>query len=129
MAGPPDTDGDGIPDDVDACPMEDATGFDTDNNGCIDSVSGTVDLVNALIAEGVIDSILSNSILSKLQNAESSLSKENICTAVNQLEAFKSAIDAQRGKKISDEAADEVITYTDSVIANLLSQLSEGESC
>jgi hypothetical protein len=35
-----DTDGDGIPDDEDSCPFEDATGFDVDGNGCIDSIGG-----------------------------------------------------------------------------------------
>ncbi len=36
----PDTDGDGINDDIDACVTENATGFDTDVDGCIDDVDG-----------------------------------------------------------------------------------------
>jgi len=36
----PDTDGDGILDDIDACPFEDATGFDLDGDGCIDDSDG-----------------------------------------------------------------------------------------
>ncbi|MHC4501525.1 MAG: SBBP repeat-containing protein, partial [Planctomycetota bacterium] len=37
-----DSDGDGIPDDEDNCPYEDATGLDADNDGCIDSFGGLV---------------------------------------------------------------------------------------
>jgi hypothetical protein len=33
-----DSDGDGVEDDVDACPMEDATGHDVYVDGCIDSI-------------------------------------------------------------------------------------------
>ena len=58
-----------------------------------------------------------------------SATKDNICTAVRQLEAFMSQVDAQRGKKISDEAADLLIAYADNVIADLLSQLPPGETC
>ena len=43
----PDTDGDGIPDDVDACPNENATGFDADGDGCIDDTDG----------DGVLDNV------------------------------------------------------------------------
>ncbi len=35
-----DTDGDGVPDDVDQCPTEDASFFDRDGDGCIDPVIG-----------------------------------------------------------------------------------------
>ncbi len=36
----PDSDGDGVGDDVDACPSEDATGFDLDADGCRDDTDG-----------------------------------------------------------------------------------------
>ena len=55
--------------------------------------------------------------------------QEDVCAAINKLEALKNEINAQRGKKISNEAANEVIAYTDSVIAYFLSKLSDGESC
>jgi hypothetical protein len=48
---------------------------------------------------------------------------------VNQLEAFKSEIEAQRDKKISDEAATLLIAYTDNVIAQLEAELSSSDSC
>jgi len=124
-----DSDGDGIPDDEDDCPLEDSTGFDVDGDGCIDSISGLTTLVETLVDEGVIDEQMRNSLLSKMDNASQSADKENICTAVNQLEALINQVNAQRGKKISDDAADQVIAYTQSVIDWYLNQLPEGETC
>ena len=124
-----DTDGDGIPDDQDACPDEDATDFDADGDGCIDSISGLAALVQTLVDEEVIDQQMQNSLLSKIKNASQSADKENICVVVNQLEALMSQVNAQRGKKISEEAADQVITYAQSVINWYLDQLPEGETC
>jgi hypothetical protein len=124
-----DRDGDGIPDCADSCPDEDATGLDANGDGCIDTIGGLAQLVQTLVAEGIIDEQLQNSLLSKVKNAEKSADKENICAAVNQLQAFKNEVNAQRGKKISNEAANLVIAYANNVIAGLLSQLPPGESC
>ncbi len=124
-----DSDGDGLLDCNDNCPNEDATGLDADQNGCIDSISGLKEIIRILLAEGVIDEQMRNSLLSKVDNADKSANKENICAAVNQIEALKSQVNAQRGKKISDEAANLVIAYADNVIANLKAQLPTGESC
>ncbi len=124
-----DADGDGVCGDVDQCPDEDATGLDADQDGCIDSLSGLAEIVQTLVIEGVIDEQMENSLLSKIENAENSADKENICAAVNKMEALKSQVDAQRGKKISPEGADFVIAYADNVIAELLAQLPLGESC
>jgi Tol biopolymer transport system component len=124
-----DSDGDGVVFCFDLCPNEDATGFDTDSDGCIDNIAGLTDTLEALVQEGVIEEELQNSLLSKVENAEKSATKDNICAAINQLESLKNQVNAQRGNKISDEAADEIIAYTDSVIAYLLSQLQSGESC
>jgi hypothetical protein len=124
-----DTDDDGVGDACDICPAENATGFDVDKDGCIDWFSGLKDIGDSLVAEGVIDSTIATSILQKIANAEKSADKENICAAVYQLDAFENEVNAQRGNKISDEAADEVIAYADSVILYLQSQLPEGESC
>ena len=87
------------------------------------------EVVSKLVDQGVIDTQMQNSLLSKVGNAESSSSRENICAAVNQLEAFKNQIEAQRTKKISDAAADLLIQFADNVIANLLEQLPTGEIC
>jgi hypothetical protein len=124
-----DVDDDGIPDGCDLCPDEDATGFDVDSDGCIDTFTGLSDLVARLVNEEVISSTMQNSLLSKVGNAEKSFGKENVCTAVNELDAFKNQVDAQTGKKISAEAATVVKDYADSVALHLLSQLPTGETC
>ncbi|MDH3975146.1 MAG: thrombospondin type 3 repeat-containing protein [Deltaproteobacteria bacterium] len=118
-----DSDGDGIFDAYDNCPDEDATGFDIDNDGCIDSASGLIELLDTLVNEGVIDAVLRNSLIGKVENAEKSLDKDNINAAINQLNAFINEINAQRGNKISDAAADEVIAYANSVIEYMNSLL------
>jgi hypothetical protein len=86
-------------------------------------------VVDQLLSEGVIDSQMANSLTQKIANARNSADKDKICAGVNQLGAFKSQIEAQRGKKISDEAATLLINYTGNVIAGLLGQLSPGDSC
>lgn len=129
--GTPDTDsdGDGTPDCNDNCPNEDATDFDSNEDGCIDSIEGLSSMIETLLAEGAITEQMENSLLSKLENAQSSADKENICAVTNQLEALINQVNAQRGKKISDGAADDIIAYADSIITWLINQLPEGESC
>ena len=124
-----DADGDGVPDDMDECPTEDATGLDADGDGCIDSFDGLTDIIDTLVEAGVIDEQMRNSLISKIENANNSADRDNICAAVNQLEALKNQINAQRDKKISDEAADLLIDYADNLIAQLLSQLEPGDTC
>jgi Tol biopolymer transport system component len=124
-----DTDRDGFPDEDDDCPMEDATGFDADADGCIDTISGLQDDLATLAAEGAIDAPLENSLLSKVKNAQKSAGRDNVCAAVKQLKAFQREIEAQRGKKVSGEAAELMIAYSSNVMADLLTLLPEGESC
>jgi hypothetical protein len=119
----------GIYDVDDVCPTEDATGFDVNDDGCIDTVSDLLDAVSTLVTEGVVDQTMQNSLTSKINNAANLADTANICAAVNELGALKNQIEAQRGNKISNEAADVLINYTDSIIAYLLSQLPDGDSC
>jgi hypothetical protein len=126
---PNDRDNDGVNDDVDRCPDESSTGFDVDSDGCIDSFPGLIDLVKRLVSEEVISEQLQNSLLSKISNAEKSTSKENVCAAINELEALKNQIKAQTGKKIFEVAANEVMSYIDSIIAYQQGQLLAGGSC
>jgi len=124
-----DRDQDGILDTEDSCPDENATGLDANGDGCIDNIAGLGQFVQTLVDEGLITEQLQNSLLSKVSNAQKSADKENICAAVNQLKAFINEINAQRNKKISDEAADRIISYVNNVIAGMLAQLPSGESC
>jgi hypothetical protein len=125
----PDGDGDGLPDETDACPTQDATGFDANHDGCIDNLTGLSAVVTQLINEGVIDDQMGTPLLTKVANAQGTSDKDQICAAVNQLQAFENQIEAQRGKKISDEAATLLIDYTNNVIAQFEGQLPEGEMC
>ncbi len=124
-----DTDGDTVGDAGDVCPLEDATGFDADMNGCIDTLAGITDTLDTLVAEGVIDSTLQNSLVTKVAGAEKAADKENICAAINKLGALKNEVNAQAGKKISHEAAALVTNYTNNLITQLLNQLPEGATC
>ena len=125
----PDTDGDSVNDGKDNCPLENAAGFDADGDGCIDSVEGLGSMLNTLVEEGAIDSQMRNSLLSKIDSAISSSDRDNICTAINQLEAFIKQINAQVGKKISEEAAVLLIAYTENLIVNFKNGLTSEESC
>lgn len=121
-----DTDGDGIADIEDICPVEDATGFDAD--GCIDTLSGLQYIIDTLDPLVLSDNV-KTSLVAKISAAEKQATKDNICTGVNILGAFKSQIEAQRGKKMSSEAADLLTDYAINIISKLVSQLPEGEIC
>ena len=113
----------------DLCPAEDSTGFDFDSDGCIDSLSGQVELVEMFLADGSIDELLRKSLIAKISNARNSFDRDNICTAINQLVSVINQVNALSGKKISDDAASETIAYANSVISYLKSLLPDGETC
>ena len=113
-----DSDGDGMGDVCDNCPLEDATGFDANLDGCIDTLDGLQQIIDALPDEVLSDEI-KNSLVSKVNNALKSVDKEKDNAAINMLEAFIKEIEAQRGKKISEEAADMLIEYANNVIAKI----------
>jgi hypothetical protein len=133
IIAPRDSDGDGVPDDfagrVDSCRLQDATGFDVDENGCIDSFSGLAGLVGTLVSEGVIDAQMANSLLMKVNNAAASATVDNVCAAIQQLLALEAQVRALTGKKISAAAATRVLRYADSVIAAQRSGLPAGSNC
>lgn len=113
-----DLDGDGVINELDQCPLEDATGFDADHNGCIDTIEGLTDVINTLPSDVLSDEI-KNSLVSKVDNALKSLDKTQDDAAINQLQAFINQINAQRGNKISEEAADMLIAYANNLIAKI----------
>jgi len=101
----PDDDNDGILDSQDACPLENSTGFDADNNGCIDRITDLRSLFDTLFAEGAIDSTMYKSLNAKIDAAVAAHTRDNVCAAVNILGALKNQIQAQTGKKVSEDAA------------------------
>jgi hypothetical protein len=116
-----DDDGDGVPYSEDICPVEDASGFDADANGCIDTAEGLLDILAELPFELLSDQI-ENSLVSKVENAMKSRDKGRENAAIGQLEAFINQVEAQSGKKISEETADLLISYAE----NLISQIEGG---
>jgi len=125
-----DQDGDGIFDEDDACPLISSIGFDSDNDGCIDSFDGLGDMVSELVDTGDISNQMKKSLLSKIGNAEKSVSKGNICAAVNQLKAFNHQVEAQTGKKITSlGGADDLLNYSGTLISYYLSLLNPDETC
>jgi len=61
-----------------------------------------------------------NSLLAKLEAALEKLEDSNDATAVNLLEAFINAVEAQSGKKISEADADELIAAAEEIIELLI---------
>jgi hypothetical protein len=111
----PDVDGDGVNDTDDLCPTEDASGFDADGDGCIDTLDGLAQIIETL-PDGVLSDNTKNSLVSKVENAKKSVDKDVDNAAINQLNAFINEILAQRGKKISEDAADLLAAYVQNVI-------------
>ncbi len=110
-----DTDNDGIEDGSDSCPLEDASGNDTNDDGCIDSV----DDMPALIESVTLPQGIENSLLSTVNNAQKSLEQGSSKAAINQMKAFINNVEAQRGKKISDEEAQMLIDFAESAIGQI----------
>jgi hypothetical protein len=133
VIAPRDSDGDGVFDSfagrVDDCQTQDATGFDANDDGCIDSFGGLADLVRKLVVEEVILSELETSLTSKIANASASATKENVCAAIGQLGSLSQQVKAQTGKKISPEAAGKVTNYSESLIRFQRTRLAPGETC
>jgi len=62
---------------------------------------------------------IENSITSKLDNAIQSLENGQDNAAVNKIEAFIKQVEAQRGKKLTNEQADFLIEYAQAIIDNI----------
>ncbi|UCH89332.1 MAG: right-handed parallel beta-helix repeat-containing protein [Thermoplasmata archaeon] len=69
----------------------------------------TIDYVIEVVEDLELPAGIENSLISKLNNALKSLEKGNIQAAMNQLEAFINEVEAQKGKKISEEDAELLI--------------------
>ena len=61
-----------------------------------------------------------NALLVKLMNSLSNLMKGNTVASLNLLEAFKAHVEAQRGKKLTDAQADELIARANAIIAAIV---------
>ena len=97
---------------------------ETDSDGNSGEVDGS-EIIEAI--EDLIENIqemnlpegIENSLVSKLENAIQSVYRGRHNAASNQLEAFINEVEAQRGKKITEEQADELIADAQSIIDDI----------
>lgn len=115
-----DIDEDGVLNGADECLLEDATGFDADNDGCIDRIGDLHALFDTLYSEGAIDATMWNSLNAKIDAAIASTTRDNVCAAVNQLDALQNQLEAQTGKKVSEDAAALLLPFIDNVQAYMM---------
>jgi hypothetical protein len=108
-----DSDGDGIPDEEDVCPDENPQGFDANLDGCTDRVCDLPQVVQSLGLNPGIE----NSLVQKATNACKKFNQGHVEPAGNILAAFINAVEAQRGKKISEEDADMLIQFARNAMA------------
>ena len=107
IAGVTDSDNDGIPDELDACPFENPEGLDANLDGCTDTVCDLAEIVQSLgIHHGI-----ENSLVQKANNSCAQFRRGKLNAAVNLLDAFINSVEAQRNKKISEEDADLLIQF------------------
>jgi len=125
IVAPLDSDGDGVPDDfrgqVDACPLENARGFDADNDGCIDSYTGLLRLISSLASDGAIDSIVNKNLRATVRFSQWAATRNRTHFALFWLQVFKYKVDYYKGWKISDEAGELLTAYADHLIAQMTS--------
>ena len=115
----PDSDADSVLDGFDNCPLVNPLGLDADVDGCVDTPDRLLELLAELPPDQLADQI-ENSLVSKVENAMKSLEKDRENAAIEQLEAFINLVEAQSGKKISEEIAQMLILYAQ----NLIQQIS-----
>ena len=102
---------------MDACPLENPNGLDANNDGCTDRTDDLAHTVQSLRLPHGIE----NSLVRKAENAFAELNAGNTEEAINILRAFINQVEAQRGKKISEEDADMLIQY----VLNIIQQIQE----
>lgn len=109
---PPDSDGDGVPDGVDSCPLTSSMGFDADVDGCTDTLGGLIAMVESLTPEPKIE----GGLLAKLNGAQTALDRDNMRVAVNNLRSFINQVKAQRGKSLTSPQAGLLVAYANNLI-------------
>lgn len=80
-----------------------------------------LDDVSGLLAAMAIDAGLRDSLLAKIESALAARGRGSLNAAVNQLEAFVHAVEAQSGKKIGSADAARLVDFASEVIALLKS--------
>lgn len=86
------------------------------------SQEATEDLIQTIdnwIVEGTLDVGQANALSSKLEAAIQSADQGNTNTAVNKLQAFANHVEAQRGKKLTQEQADVLLASVQAIASHL----------
>ncbi|MEX0782220.1 MAG: thrombospondin type 3 repeat-containing protein, partial [Dehalococcoidia bacterium] len=110
-----DDDNDGVLDEEDACPLvAPFGGLDADGDGCPDGVEGLIGIVESLDLQRAMGGFLG-----KLKDAQKALDRGKANVAESKLEEFIALVEAQRGRALSDEQADLLVTYASNVIASI----------
>ena len=121
-----DADGDGVADKVDICPNDNATGLDADKDGCVDSFIGLIEFIHSLADKGQIKEETADRLVSRVRSAELSATSGHTYAAIVKLRLLKIRIEAQSGTGIPEDTADLLISYTDNLISQLVSELQPG---
>jgi len=121
---PEDEDGDGVIGDKDKCPLEDASGYDFDQDGCIDNSAETAELIIIEIENLSLSGVLSNSDTNKLLNVMEDAAKlielGNLEAATDKLNNFKKKIRRLVIKgKLTEEQGDFYLNAADATLAVL----------
>lgn len=93
------------------------TPTDTPSPTDLEELQALIDQVNSFAASGDIDGNMVNSLMSQLRAAMASLERGNFNSARGQLGAFINHVEAQRGKKISEAAAADLIAQAQAILS------------
>lgn len=101
---------------IDHCPTENATGYDVDQNGCIDNISGLLEMIHQLAGAGMIDPAIVGSLLEEVETAKRLADQELFCLAIQVLDDFQYQINVQTSQSmLTSEAAGSLDGYAESV--------------
>ncbi len=116
-----DADGDDVSDSGDKCPAENAYGFDSDRNGCIDNLADIAGVIDGLSTNGVIKPGLSNSLLKKITNAGKAASRRDYSAAAGMLQGFLGEVKALEVKKIPEYEAFLLRSFAETIQSHFVS--------
>lgn len=85
------------------------------------AIAALIALVNRYVASGDITGNAENGLLAKLDGIQDKVTRGDTAPAANQMEAFINEVEAQRGKKITVAAANDLIAKAQVIIAMLRS--------
>ncbi|MEW5986420.1 MAG: ABC transporter substrate-binding protein [Chloroflexota bacterium] len=111
----PDSDCDGVTDTVDACPLDNHQGYDADGDGCLDTFDGLIAFM-ASLPDADLDPALEAKLVARVEGAESAYERGRTARAINLLRGAINQTDLQRGKRVSDWAADVITAYLENLI-------------